>query len=235
VSDDGAAGRAEVLAAIAAGDTERARAIVAADPAASAARDGDGVSAVLLARYRGASEAVTVLRAGLAAAGVELDVFEAAAFGEVTRLGAILAADPGAVGAWSGDGFTALHLAAFFGGGAAVERLLAAGADPDAVARNPMEVRPLHSAVAGGDADAALALIAAGADVDARQRHGWAPLHGAAHGGMAVIVDALLAAGADPRSTNDAGVDAATLADEAGHADLADRIRAALRPGPGAG
>ena len=83
------------------------------------------------------------------------------------------------------DGFTALHLAAFFGGAAVARRLLDAGADPDAVARNPMAVRPLHSAVAGGQVEVALALIAAGADVGARQRHGWTPLHGAAQAGLA--------------------------------------------------
>ncbi|MFN8623827.1 MAG: ankyrin repeat domain-containing protein [Chloroflexota bacterium] len=226
----------EVLAAVAAGDPERVRTIVAADPGAAAARDAVGVSAVLQARYRGDLASVAALREALAAADVPFDVFEAAAFGEASRLAAILAADPGAARAWSGDGFTALHLAAFFGGAGVVRPLLGAGADPDAVARNPMEVRPLHSAVAGGDPDAALALIAVGADVDARQRHGWTPLHGAAQGGMGAVVDALLTAGADPRATNDAGVDAATLADEAGHAAVAARIRAAEpRPAPNAG
>ena len=47
-----------------------------------------------------------------------------------------------------GDGFTPLHLAAFFGGADAVRAILATGADPDADAENTFKVRPIHSAVA---------------------------------------------------------------------------------------
>ena len=50
-----------------------------------------------------------------------------------------------------GDGFTPLHLAAFFGGADAVRAILARGADPDADADNPPGVRPIHSAAAVGD------------------------------------------------------------------------------------
>jgi len=217
-------GRDAVLAAVGSGDGVALRTLLAAGPALAATRDDAGVSVLLLARYRGDDGCVDVIRA----TGLDLDVFEAAALGEVGRLDAILDDDAAAIHAWSGDGFTALHLAAFFGGGEVARRLLDAGADPDAVARNPMAVRPLHSAVAAGQADVALMLIAAGAEVDARQRHGWTPLHGAAQGGMAAVVAALLAAGADPAAVNDDGVDAVTLAERHGHAAVASSLREAM-------
>ena len=63
-----------------------------------------------------------------------------------------------------GDGFTPLHLAAFFGGAEAVRAILARGADPDADADNPLGVRPIHSAAAVGDIESVRALLEAGAD-----------------------------------------------------------------------
>ena len=56
-----------------------------------------------------------------------LDVFEAAALGEVDRLREILDGEPTSATAYSGDGFTALHFAAFFGGPEAAELLLERG------------------------------------------------------------------------------------------------------------
>ena len=66
------------------------------------------------------SEALQALYAGevekareLLPADDELSVFDAAAFGRVERLRAILGEDPAAAAALSDDGFTALHLAVF--------------------------------------------------------------------------------------------------------------------------
>jgi hypothetical protein len=42
------------------------------------------------------------------------------------------------------------------------------------------------------------------------------------------VVDALLAAGADASPANDDGADAASLAEQNGHPDLARRLRAAV-------
>ena len=44
----------------------------------------------------------------------ELDIFEAAAVGRSERVEQLLDVDPGLVSAWTDDGFTPLHLAAFF-------------------------------------------------------------------------------------------------------------------------
>jgi ankyrin repeat protein len=138
-------------------------------------------------------------------AGAEVGPAEAAALGRMDGL------DPGAR---SGDGFTALHLAAYFGGAETVRSLLAAGADPDADAANPFAVRPLHSAVSVRDHASVRALLAAGADPNVRQQGGYTPLHSAAHSDDAELVRLLLAHGADPALTADDGRTAADMAGE---------------------
>src|SRR3954453_10884259 len=117
-------------------------------PSLANARDDHGVSALLLSLYHRRPEA----RDALLAAGAEVGPLEAAALGDVERL---RDADLTARGA---DGFTLLHLAAFFGGADAVRALLARGMDPDADAENTFRVRPIHSASAVGDHAAVRAL-----------------------------------------------------------------------------
>src|SRR3954453_23156550 len=127
----------------------------------------------------------------------EPDVLEAAALGRLDVLRTHLEGDPEALTARTPEGFTALHLAAFFGGGAAVRMLLAAGAPADADADNDRDVRPLHSAPAAGDHDAVRALLEAGADPNVRQQGGYTPLLQAAHADDPELTGMLLEHGAD--------------------------------------
>jgi hypothetical protein len=106
----------------------------------------DTVSAIRAALYRG--DRATAERL---ATENKPDVFEAAALGDVVRLEICLGEEPASAQAWSDDGFTALHFAAFLGGHDAVRVLVEAGSDVGAVARNEMKVQPLHSAAANGD------------------------------------------------------------------------------------
>ncbi|MEA2311157.1 MAG: hypothetical protein QOE28_1125 [Solirubrobacteraceae bacterium] len=202
------AGSAELFDAIRGGDVAAVRALVAADASLAAARDENGLSAVLTALYHRQPGAA----AALLAAGPELDVCEAAATGRLDVLRAHLAADPDALAARSPEGFTPLHLAAFLGGGEAVRLLLAAGAPADADAENPARVRPLHSATAARDHDAVRALLEAGADPDARQQGGFTPLLAAAHADDPELVRLLLAHGADGTLAADDGRDPAAMA-----------------------
>ncbi len=184
-----------IFDAIQSGDAGRVRAVLRADPAQASSRDGKGVSAVLNAQYRRRADLVdAVLEAR-----PELDVFDAAALGHVERLRQLLDEEPDGAGAWSGDGFTPLHLAAFFAQQEAVALLLERGADVGAVARDPMEVQPLHSAVAGRDAESVRLLLAAGADPDARQHGGWTPLMAARQHQDAEVERLLLDYGANDR------------------------------------
>jgi ankyrin repeat protein len=209
---------------IEAGDDERALAMLRDDPSLASARDAHGVSALMRARYRldqGLVDAVV-------AAGAALDVFEAAALGDVEQLRRRLDADPALATAFSADGFTALHFPAFFGGVGAASLLLERGADVDAHGRGWMTGTPLNSAAAGRHADVARALLDGGADADARQGSGWTPLHSAAHNGDLEMVDLLLARGADAAATNDDGATVLSMAEDGGNTEVMSRVRAAL-------
>lgn len=215
----------DLFAAIATGDTELVKRLLDEDPELALARDGDGVSALMQARYRNDRASMDAI-VGLVP---ELDLFEAAAFEDLDRLTEILADDPAAIDAHSGDGFSALHLAAFYGREGAVRLLLAHGADLDARGHGWMAGTPLHSAASGSHTAVARALLDAGADPDARQAGGWTALAGAAHNGNAELTGFLLRAGADPAAVNDGGRSVLDLAKERGDAATLDRVREALR------
>ncbi|MGO9335907.1 MAG: ankyrin repeat domain-containing protein [Terracidiphilus sp.] len=195
---------------------------VQADPALASWRDPQGVSALLWAVYCGQSLVRDFLLARLAADGIALDVFEAAAVGDEARLRSLLEGDSELAGAFSGDGWTALHLAAAFGTPAAVSALLTAGASVDAVSQNPQKNQPLHAALAlGKNAETVKLLLEHGAPVNAAQAGGFTPLFSAAIANRKDLVELLLAYGADPGCKSDAGKTASDFARERGHADLA--------------
>ena len=218
---------AELIAAVKDGDATRVAELVAAEPGLSGSRDLNGVSALMLARYR-LDRAVTDALLG---ADPELDVFEATALGYVDRLHERLDEDAGAVAARSSDGFTALHFAAFFGKAEVARILVEAGADVHAVADNEMRVQPLHSAAAGRHLEVCRLLLAAGADVNARQAAGYMPLHEAAQNGDPELVELFLSARADPAAVTDAGQTPSATAAAAGHLDVARRLREVAEAG----
>jgi ankyrin repeat protein len=179
-----------------------------------------GVSPPMQALYEGDREAAERLldeRGGV-------DVFEAAAFGRVKRLRELVDADPDLAKAFSPDGFTALHFAAFFAQPEAAALLLERGADATVRARNAMAVEPLHSAAAADQTEIARMLLDAGADPDAIQEGGFAPLHAAAHNGNAELTELLLERGADRNRATDEGQTAADYARESGHTALVELL-----------
>jgi uncharacterized protein len=188
----------ELIEAAKAGDAARVREILQSTPSAAAVRNEKGESAVMAALYRGDRDLANEIAD---AQGDPLDVFAAAALGRSDQLERTLA-DPGAVSAVSYDGWTALHLAAFFGQLNAAARLLESGASLAAVSQNPLANTPLHAAVAGGHSEVSLFLIARGADVDARDSGRHTPLHIAAEAGYLPVVEALLARGADSHAVD---------------------------------
>ncbi|MEA2608837.1 MAG: uncharacterized protein QOJ75_1080 [Chloroflexota bacterium] len=210
----------DLIEAVKAGDADRVAGLVAAEPALSSARDVDGISALMLSRYRSDRAVTDALLAG----DPELDVYEAATLGYVDRLRERLSEAPSRATDRSSDGFTALHFAAFFGKAETARILLEAGASVDAVAENRIHVQPLHSAAANRHVEVCRLLLAAGADVDARQDGGFTALHAAAQNGDPELTELLLSAGADPGATDDEDRTAAEMAEAAGHHDLASRL-----------
>jgi adenosylhomocysteine nucleosidase len=222
---------AEMMAAVAAGDTERVSALLADDESLASARGEDGVSAVLLARYRFDRPTLDALLA----TDPELDLFEASAVGRVDRVRTNIDDDPESVHRLSPDGYSALHLAAFFGKPEIARLLLDAGAAVDRYTTNDLANQPLHAAAAGRHIEICRLLLAAGADVDATQHGGYTPLPEAAQHGDAEMVELFLSAGADPTIAVPEGGTPADLAEVAGHLDVANRLRevsANQRPGP---
>lgn len=211
-----------LLQAVVDGDGSKVARLLESDRRIADERDDAGISALMHAVYRGQTEIAAVI----AQAKGWLDVFEAAAIGDPGRLELALKEDPGSLRAYSADGFTALHFAAFFGRRLPANILVLAGADVNAEARNPSRVRPIHSAVAGPDPMMAEILLAMGADVDATQEGGYTALHAAAKRGDARLVDLLLGAGAVPGRATEDGRTAAGLAGASGHEALADRLEA---------
>ena len=148
---------------------------------------------LLQALYEGRSEDVERLRGS----GAELDLFEAAALGDVPRLRELLevGADPNE---FAPDGFTPLTLAAFFKRPAAVRLLLERGADVHQRARNEqIQVLPIHSAAAdGGSVEIVQMLLDAGADVNAEQPGGFTAIDAARQEDNAELEQLLLERGA---------------------------------------
>ena len=211
---------AALITLLKAGDAAGALALLAARPEAARERDASGVSPLMWAYYMRQTEAAEAIRAALP----ELDVFEAVAAGDGARVAALLAADPSLARARSGDGFTALHFAAFFARPELASALLAAGAEPAAVADNPMRVQPLHSAAAARSVETCRVLLEFGAPPDAAQHQGWTALMSAAQHGLEPLVDLLLAHGARLDMRAEDGRTAADLAAAAGHHALAARL-----------
>jgi ankyrin repeat protein len=181
-----------MIEAAEAGDAASVERLIGESPSLASARGADGISAILRARYHGHAW----IAERLADAVSELDMFEAAALGRASRVAEVADADPDAVRAEAADGFTALHLAAFFGQLEVAAVLLEHGAAVDAQAGNPTRVHPLHSAAAGGHAAIAALLLERSADPDARQQGGFVPLHASAARGDEVTARLLLDHGA---------------------------------------
>ena len=127
--------------------------VLAREPDAVRERDETGISPLMRARYRDSDAAF----AAILDAGEPSDPWDRliAGYGD-----GLPAAD-----AWTADGFTGLHLAAFVDNVPAAEALLAAGADPNALATASFaRVTPLGTCAFSGSLGVARVLLEHGAD-----------------------------------------------------------------------
>ncbi|MBK7642353.1 MAG: ankyrin repeat domain-containing protein [Planctomycetes bacterium] len=212
----------DALLAIERGDVGRLKELLAEEPALAAARDEQGVSLVLRARYRFQNEAVEALLA----LRPELDLFTAAAVGDTRRLGELLERDASSAEAYLGDGFTALQLACFFAQPECARLLIERGANVEAISKNGMDLRALHAAAAGRSPECVELLLEHGADPNSQQHGGWTPLHAAVGSSNARTVALLLARGADPRKANEFGQTPLDLALEKKNAEILSLVGA---------
>lgn len=168
------------------GDVLHVRELVRSNPELLTLRLSSGESPMMAALYRGQSAVVNEL----VQLGADLDIFAAAATGRLEPLRSGLAV-PDAVHSYSYDGWTPLHLAAFFGHLAAARELITAGADVGAVSRNGLANTPLHAATAGKHSDVALLLLEAGADARVLDSGGHTAERIAAENQLVAVVKAM--------------------------------------------
>ncbi len=218
-----AGARERLFEAIKAGELNVVRDLLQGDPRLVDARTQGGISAVVVAIYYGCGAIADLLTAH----GAELDVFAAAARGDVDRLVAAIGSNPGVVSAHSPDGWTPLHLAAHFGQLAAARALLDGGSVVDARSSNASANTALHAALAGRHRDVAELLLGHRADPNARQQGGFTALHSAAQHGDVAMIELLLGHGAEPGLAADDGRTALSLAMAGGHTAATELLRRA--------
>lgn len=212
---------AELFREVGTGKADAVAEIIKWRPELARARDDSSLSILQFARYMGQGAILEML----VEAALPLDVFEAATIDSADDVLRLLAQDRTRAAAYSGDGFTALHFAAYFGSVNAIAALLAGGANIEAVTHNFLQNMPLHAAAAGGRIEAARALLQAGADPNARQHGAHTALMTAAFQNSRELAELLIAFNTNVELRNDDGKTAAEVAAGLGNMELAARLR----------
>lgn len=219
----------DFLNAVKGGELSRVSELLAVDPDLIDVVDHSGVSVLMVAAYKRQEKVASYLLP----LRKSLNVWEAAAFGQVDRLREHLLKDPQLLRQSAADGFLPLGLACFFGQVAAVDFLLMRGAPVNKPSANTLRAYPLNSALTQQPEESALAivqrLLKAGAIPNVSQALGHTPLHQAAGRGFKLVVEMLLAAGADAEARSENGATPADLAKAAGHVALARRLERRLQ------
>lgn len=204
-------------------DLAAARAALERDASQATEAIPGGISPLLFALYNGARDIAELLR-GFA----EPNIFEAAALDDAHRVAACVVADPESLAVHSADGWTPLHLAAFFGARNAMLVLIGLGASLTAISQNPMQNTPLHAGIAGaGGEQLAPLLLALGSDPHYVGGSGITALHLAASRGFEALCRLLIARGADRAAKTEDGKTAADLARDRGHLPTAAALELA--------
>jgi uncharacterized protein len=197
--------RDQVFKAIDVADEAALKALLDQDPSLAESRSNDGLSVVLFTLYIARPELTKILLSYEP----ELDLFDLAALGGVGQISVMLATNDKAVHEFSGDGFTALHVASYFGQADVAKLLLDNGADIDKIAMNGSDLSALQSAVASCHSDVVKVLLEFNPDLNVRMLGGFTPLMSASALGDQEIIDLLIAKGADQNLKADDGRTAA--------------------------
>ena len=205
---------ADVMRAIQTDDIASLQQILAVNRELAGAKDENGNSPLLIAAYYGR----TAMVQAILECGVRPNIFEACAAGLTPVVESMLKENPRLVSERSHDGWTPLHLAAFFGRTEIVKMFLDAGASMLAKSSNNESNLPINAAAAGRRNDVVRLLVARGCPPDARASdEGYTALHLAANNGNVELVEFLMQSGADPSLKTGSGETAHDLAVKQGH------------------
>lgn len=205
-------------------DLEAAKAALERDATQATDPLPGGLTPLLFALYHGARDIADLLRGFRTP-----DIYEAVALNDARLVATQVLADPGLLSSHSVDGWTPLHLAAFFGSRDALLVLLGLGAPLDALSQNPMQNTPMHAALAGAAGESlAPLLIGFGADVHHVGGSGITALHLAASRGFEGLCKLLLARGVDRSAKTEDNKTAAELARDRGHLATAAMLELAV-------
>jgi uncharacterized protein len=142
--------------------------------------------------------------------------------GNLSALEQALATDASVAQHVTPEGWSLLHLAAYYGHSDLVKTLLVHGADASARSANSTANTPLHAAIAGAaDADCVKLLLAGGTGINATGAQDITPLHLAASRNDRALCELLMALGADPRVRMEDGSMPHHIASNRGHHELA--------------
>ncbi len=184
-----------IIEAIQQGDLAALKLAIAENPACVNERDPSGIPALLLALYYRRTDCVH----RLLDAGAAVDFHLACALNRAEDIERFVDADPALRNQQTPDGWTGLHLAAFFGAEDAARLLLSRGADPCVRSSNQMANLPIHSAAASRQASIVELLLVAGSPAGDKQHGGYTPMDAALQNGDQATIDVLLRHGAGRR------------------------------------
>lgn len=218
--------RNEMIEAVKINNVEKVIDLISRDSDLVNASNSKGETAVLMAAYYRATEIKELLIHN----GAELNIFEAAAVGNTTRVKELVGNLPELIATYSIDGFTPLGLACHFGNEETALLLLDCGADVNARSKDgQLNNMAIHAAIAGNFEHITRTLIEYGADVNIKcegeWRQGFSPLHVAGYFGRESIIKVLLQHHADKKAKNTNGETPYELAITRGHPESAALLK----------
>ena len=211
-----------LIEALRARDAERARELVDADSELIDTVTADGETPLMAAIAAGHPEAVDLLLAR----GAEVDLFAAAALGDLTRIAKLMDDGDPRRFRFNHQGWTALHLAARHGQTAAVRTLLEKGAYLPQLSATHVTNSPLHEALANGHLETTELLIERGSRVDTTDARNWSAMHMAVASANRAVVQLLLEHAAPIDERRDDGQTPLDMAIELEADDIATLLRA---------